>query len=98
MRLLYPGSFDPLHLGHLDLIRRGSGLCDELVVAMGVNPDKTPLLPADVRIALLSAECAAIRGVRVATYAGATVAFARSIKADALLRGVRNTGDLELEE
>src|SRR4051812_14983375 len=98
MRLLYPGSFDPLHLGHLDLIRRGSALCDELVVAIGVNPDKTPLLPAERRVALLEAECAPLKGVRVASYRGATVAFARQVQADALLRGVRNTGDLELEE
>lgn len=98
MRLLYPGSFDPLHLGHLDLIRRGAALTDELVVAVGVNPDKQPLLPAERRVALLQAETAGIRGVRVASYDGATIAYARSIGAHALLRGVRNTGDLEIEE
>ncbi len=98
MRLLYPGSFDPLHLGHLDLIRRGAALADELVVAVGVNPDKRPLLPAERRVSLLREETTTLRGVTVASYDGATIAYARTIGAHALLRGVRNTGDLELEE
>jgi pantetheine-phosphate adenylyltransferase len=98
MLLLFPGSFDPLHLGHLDLIRRGSALADELVVAVGVNPDKKPLLDPERRVALLRAEVADLRNVRVESYEGATLNIARRLKATALLRGVRNIGDFELEE
>jgi pantetheine-phosphate adenylyltransferase len=98
MLLLYPGSFDPLHLGHLDLVKRGAALCERLVVGVGANPDKKAFLTVERRVALLRAETAAFGNVSVESYEGATLLFARKIGATALLRGVRNTADFELEE
>ncbi|MBA3708810.1 MAG: pantetheine-phosphate adenylyltransferase [Planctomycetes bacterium] len=97
MILLYPGSFDPPHLGHLDLIRRAASLAEQVVVGVGVNPDKQSLLGDRVREQLLRDACAAHANVRVATYTGATLAFARSLGARALLRGIRGGTDLENE-
>jgi pantetheine-phosphate adenylyltransferase len=97
MILLFPGSFDPPHLGHLDVIRRGATLAEEVILAVGVNPDKKPLLDLDRRMALLRDICAGIARVRVVSYQGSTFAFARAQGAHALLRGVRGMADLEHE-
>ena len=98
MKALYPGSFDPPHLGHLELIRRAAVLVDELVVGIAVNPDKAPYLPIEQRLALLRADCAELRNVSVVSYQGATVQAARALGAGALLRGLRNANDLEAEQ
>jgi pantetheine-phosphate adenylyltransferase len=98
MKALYPGSFDPPHLGHLELIRRAAALVDELVVGIAVNPDKTPYLPIAQRLALLRADCAELQSVSVVSYQGATVHAARALGAGALLRGLRNANDLEAEQ
>ena len=98
MKALYPGSFDPPHLGHLELIRRAAALVDELVVGIAVNPDKAPYLAIEQRLALLRADCAELRNVSVVSYQGATVQAARALGAGALLRGLRNANDLEAEQ
>ncbi len=98
MKALYPGSFDPPHLGHLELIRRAAALVDELVVGIAVNPDKTPYLAIEQRLALLRADCAELGNVSVVSYQGATVQAARALGAGALLRGLRNANDLEAEQ
>ncbi len=98
MKALYPGSFDPPHLGHLELIRRAAALVDELVVGIAVNPDKAPYLAIEQRLALLRADCATLRNVSVVSYQGATVQAARALGAGALLRGLRNANDLEAEQ
>ncbi|MBA2480988.1 MAG: pantetheine-phosphate adenylyltransferase [Planctomycetes bacterium] len=97
MLLLYPGSFDPPHLGHLDLIRRAAALADQLVVGIGVNPDKKALLGDSAREKLLRDACAQLPNVRIIIYRTATLAFAREIHAHALLRGIRGGTDLENE-
>jgi pantetheine-phosphate adenylyltransferase len=94
---LYPGSFDPPHLGHLDLVRRASALVARLIVGVGVNPGKASSLPVDVRVALLRGDCAALANVSVVAYQGATVHAARDLGAQVLLRGVRSGSDLETE-
>ncbi len=96
MHLLFPGSFDPPHLGHLDLIRRAAAL-GRLTVAVAVHPDKSGLLPVPQRVALLRELTADLPGVEVASYTGATVTFARSIGATVLMRGLRHGQDLEAE-
>ncbi len=98
MKALFPGSFDPPHLGHLDLIRRAAALLDELVVGVAGNPDKQAFLAVDERIALLRADCAGLAGVRVAAYQGATTAFAAANGCRVLVRGLRNANDLEAEQ
>jgi len=97
MIALYPGSFDPPHRGHLDLIGRAAGLCQHLVVGIALNPDKRPFATVERRLAWLRADCAAWSNVEVASYAGATVAFARSRGCGVLVRGLRHGVDLEAE-
>ena len=102
MRLLFPGSFDPPHLGHLDVIRRAAALArsggGELLVAVADNPDKPGWLPLERRLALVSALCADEPGARAVTYRGATVLFAQTHAVDALVRGIRNPLDFEHEK
>lgn len=97
MRALYPGSFDPPHLGHLDIIGRAAALCDGLLVAVAINPAKTPWLPPAERVRLLSELCRAWPSVRVVSYDDATAAAARRLGAEALVRGLRGPADLASE-
>lgn len=97
MIVLYPGSFDPPHLGHLDLIRRAAQHVERLIVGVAENPAKRPLLPVAERLALLREACAPLASVEVVAYAGATAAYARARGATALLRGLRHGLDLEQE-
>lgn len=95
-RLLFPGSFDPFHRGHLDLIERGSQLADELVVGVAEHPGKSPFLPPAERIQLIAACCAHLDNVTVVPISGATVTVARGLDAQ-LLRGLRNVQDVDHE-
>lgn len=97
MKALYAGSFDPPHLGHLDVIRRAAQVCDRLVVGVAGNPEKKPYLPGMARVEVIRAECAALANVEVVQYAGATVAWARANGVQALVRGLRTASDLENE-
>lgn len=97
MKALYPGSFDPPHLGHLDVIRRAARVCEHLVVGIAANPEKKPYLPAMSRAEIIRAECAAVRNVEVVQYGGATVHWARQNGIAALVRGLRGPADLEAE-
>src|SRR6185436_9510574 len=97
MKALYPGSFDPPHLGHIDLIRRAAAQVDHLVVGVALNPDKQPMLSAEQRIALLTTLARDLKNVTAITYAGATVTFAKAQKCTVLVRGLRNAADLDAE-
>lgn len=94
---MFPGAFDPVTNGHLDVIKRGRKLFDELVVAVGNNPEKQDLFTPAERMGILEALVADLPDVRVASYTGLTVDFARKIGAAAILRGIRNTSDLQFE-
>ncbi|MCB9845952.1 MAG: pantetheine-phosphate adenylyltransferase [Phycisphaeraceae bacterium] len=97
---VFPGSFDPITFGHLDVIERGRALFDELVVAIGRNPSKDELFTTAERVEMARAlipERAGLAPVRVEAYTGLTVDFARSVGATALLRGIRNLSDLQSE-
>src|SRR4051812_36566874 len=98
MNLLFPGSFDPPHRGHFELIRRAAALCELLVVGVTANADKQHCLSPERRVALLSAECAGLANVQVTAYRGATIAYAKERGLDAIVRGLRNANDLELEQ
>jgi pantetheine-phosphate adenylyltransferase len=94
---LYPGSFDPPHLGHLSLIRRAAALVARLIVGVGWNPAKNPSLPVELRLELLRQDCAGLANVSVVAYQGATLQAARAHGAQVLIRGVRSGSDLETE-
>ncbi|QDT16875.1 pantetheine-phosphate adenylyltransferase [Alienimonas californiensis] len=93
----YLGSFDPVTLGHEDIIRRGAKLFDRLTVGVGINPDKQPLFTPAERVELVREALADLPNVTVATFDGLAVDFAREIGAAALLRGVRSLMDIEAE-
>lgn len=94
---VFPGTFDPITNGHVDVIRRGAALFDELVVAVGQNPDKPNLLDPQERAEIIRHVIADESNVRVETFTGLTVDFLRKIKAHVILRGIRNTSDLHFE-
>jgi pantetheine-phosphate adenylyltransferase len=96
-RALFPGQFDPITNGHLDVIARGVKLFDELVVAVGINPEKRELFTVDERLAMVQELLREAPGVRVEKYAGLTVDFARQVGATAILRGIRDVSDLRYE-
>jgi pantetheine-phosphate adenylyltransferase len=94
---VFPGQFDPITNGHLDVIRRGVGLFDELIVAVGVNPDKRELFTLDERVRIITELLKGVNGTRVAKYTGLTADFVRRVKATAILRGIRDVSDLRYE-
>ena len=97
MRMLYPGSFDPITNGHMDIITRASRMCEELVVAVMHNPDKKGFLPAQKRVELIEKACASLPNVRVIAHGGLLIECAAQEKADAVVRGLRPLGDFESE-
>jgi pantetheine-phosphate adenylyltransferase len=94
---VFPGTFDPPTLGHLDVIRRGHKLFDHLIVAIGKNPEKTELFPVAQRLELIRNLVADLPTVSVEAYEGLTVELVRKRGAIAILRGLRNMTDLEYE-
>ncbi|HQW30638.1 MAG TPA: pantetheine-phosphate adenylyltransferase [Verrucomicrobiales bacterium] len=94
---IYPGSFDPVHNGHLDVIERASKLCDRIIVAVAVNHLKTGLFSMDERVDLIRRAASHIRGLEVRTFEGLLVNFVREEKAQAVIRGLRAVSDFEYE-
>ena len=94
---VFPGTFDPVTNGHLDVIRRGAALFDELVVAIGANPAKTSRLDHERRADLMREVVADIPNVRVERYTGLTVDAVARLGAAVILRGIRNSADLQHE-
>lgn len=92
-----PGSFDPVTLGHLDVVRRAADLFEEVVVAVATNAGKAPLLPVADRVALVDRAVAGIARVRVAEVPGLLVDFCREIGATAVVKGLRSGGDYDAE-
>ena len=96
-RAIYPGSFDPMTLGHLDIITRASKLFDEVIMSVVGNPGKAPLLAMDVRCDLIKETVKDIPGVRVGSFQGLTVDYARANDVTCLIRGLRAISDFEAE-
>jgi pantetheine-phosphate adenylyltransferase len=94
---VYPGSFDPPTNGHLDLIERGSKIFEELVVAILRNSEKTPMFTVAERLEMLRELTAGLKNVRLDTFDGLMVEFAKSIDAKCVLRGIRAISDYEYE-
>jgi pantetheine-phosphate adenylyltransferase len=97
MHALYPGSFDPLTLGHLDLIERSARLFDALTVAVLQNPGKNPTFPLEQRLEQIREATSHLPAVQVASFDGLTVEFARDCGAAVILRGLRALSDFEFE-
>jgi len=94
---VFPGQFDPITNGHLDVIRRGVKLFDQLIVAVGINPDKREFFTVDQRVSMIQSLVKGIPGVSVEKYTGLTVHFVQTAKATAILRGIRDVSDLRYE-
>jgi pantetheine-phosphate adenylyltransferase len=97
MRALYPGSFDPLTLGHLDLIERAARLFDGVIVAVLQNPGKTPAFSLEQRLQQICRATGHLQGVEVGSFDGLTVEFASRSGAGVILRGLRAMSDFEFE-
>ena len=97
VKALYPGTFDPLTNGHVDLIQRGAKLFDHLTVSILNNPGKDPLFTVAERVEMLEEATRALGNVSVATFNGLMVDFARQQGASAVLRGIRAISDYEYE-
>ncbi len=94
---MYPGTFDPITLGHEDLVRRATRLFDKVVVAIAANPSKEPMFSLDERVNLAQAVLAGLDGVEVMGYSGLTVEFAKEHGLQAIIRGLRAISDFEYE-
>jgi len=97
-RALFPGSFDPITLGHYDIIKRGVKLFDEIVVAIGINSEKAYMFSLEERQRFIEEAFKDEPKVRVLTYKGLTVDFCKEIEAKFILRGLRNPADFEFEK
>ncbi len=97
MIAIYPGSFDPITLGHLDIITRSSKLYDRVIVVVSRNPSKRPLFPVEQRISQIQEATRALLNVEVDSFDGLTVSYARAKQAKVLLRGLRVLSDFEKE-
>jgi pantetheine-phosphate adenylyltransferase len=97
---LYPGTFDPVTNGHLDIISRAVKLVDKLIIGIAVNPAKSPLFSLEERVEIIreeTLECAKVTEVEVRTYDNLTIHFAREVGAQMVIRGLRAVADFEYE-
>jgi pantetheine-phosphate adenylyltransferase len=96
-RAVYTGMFDPIHLGHLDIIQRASTIFDELIVGVGINPEKTPFFTIEERVELIRQVVTPYPNVTVQPFTGLAVWFVREQKARIMIRGLRTLSDMEYE-
>ncbi|HAR36064.1 MAG TPA: pantetheine-phosphate adenylyltransferase [Acidobacteria bacterium] len=96
-KAIYPGSFDPITNGHVDIIQRGKKIFDKIIVGVLDNPKKQPLFSAEERVELIRTTFAGDSAVEVKTFSGLLVEFARQNQADAVIRGLRAISDFEYE-
>ena len=94
---VYVGSFDPLTLGHLDIITRGSRIFSHVTVGIGINPEKQALFDSETRVALCEAAVSDLSNISVCTFEGLAVEFVRRCNSRILLRGVRSLTDIDAE-
>lgn len=94
---VYPGSFDPVHLGHVDVIERAARVFDSVIVAVAKNSEKTALFTSKERLEMLRKATAHLTNVEITEYTGLTVTFARERRASVLVKGLRAVVDFEYE-
>ena len=97
IKAVYPGSFDPVTFGHLDIIKRAAKVVDELIIGVLVNKNKTPLFSMEERLSLLKEVTKEFQNVKVMAFEGLTVEFARQNGAKLIIRGLRAVTDFEYE-
>ncbi len=97
-KAVFPGSFDPITLGHVDIIKRAIPLFDEIVIAIGVNAEKKYMFSLNERVAFIKKCFADEKNITVTKYKGLTVDYCKTIDADFILRGLRNPADFEFEK
>jgi pantetheine-phosphate adenylyltransferase len=95
---VFPGSFDPITLGHEDIIKRGSTLFDKIIVAIGVNGEKKYMFPLEERKRFIEEAFKDVPNIEVVTYEGLTIDFCKKAGAKFILRGLRNPADFEFEK
>ena len=96
-RIVYPGTFDPIHNGHLDIARKAAELFDELILVVAVNQEKSPLFNDKKRVELIKESLYDVKNVKVDTFNGLVVDFVRSSESVAIIRGLRHVSDFEFE-
>jgi len=96
-KAVYPGSFDPVTNGHLDVIERAAELFEEVIVAVAVNSAKTPLFTNEERVEMIREACRHLSNVRVTTFSGLLVEFAAQQEASVIVKGLRAVSDFEYE-
>ena len=96
-KAIYPGTFDPITLGHLDLIKRAAEMFDHIVIGVASSPSKNTLFSLEERVELISQVCAELDNVSVHGFSGLLVDFAKQQQANLLIRGLRTTMDFEYE-
>ena len=97
-RAIFPGSFDPITLGHVDVIKRATNIFDEIIVAVGINKEKKHLFSNDVRIKFIKETFIKEPKIKVKKYKGLTINFCKKNNINTILRGVRNPSDFEFEK
>ena len=95
---VFPGSFDPITLGHYDIIKRSVPLFDRIIVAIGINADKKYMFPLEQRLAFIRDCCRELSSVSVDTYEGLTIDYCKKAGAGYIIRGLRNPADFEFEK
>jgi pantetheine-phosphate adenylyltransferase len=95
---LFPGTFDPITLGHVDVIRRAAGLFDKIVIGIGINAAKQTMYSLEQRTEWINAIFSGYGHISAASYTGLTIDFCRAIGAQYILRGIRSVGDFEYEK
>ncbi len=97
-RAIFPGSFDPITLGHYDIIERGVHLFDEIIIAIGTNADKQYMFSEKERKSFIEEAFKQLPNVKVDTYKGLTIDYCKKVDAQFILRGLRNPADFEFEK
>ncbi len=97
-RAIFPGSFDPITLGHFDIIERGTQLFDEIIIAIGSNADKKYMFSEKQRRSFIENAFKGEKKIKVDTYTGLTIDFCQKVNAQFILRGLRNPADFEFEK
>jgi len=96
-RAVYPGSFDPMTLGHLDIVKRSANLFDEVIVAVLINSAKSPLFKVEEKVALLKEATRDLSNVKIDSFEGLLVDFVEKMKVDVIVKGLRAVSDFESE-
>ena len=97
-RAVFPGSFDPITLGHLDIIKQSIPLFDEIIIGVGSNSEKKHMFSIEKRMTFIEETFPQYKNISVSQYEGLTIEFCKKIKADFIIRGLRNSADFEFEK